>query len=269
MCATDAPRRRGAVGSPARVRYVTPTTSRTLAAGSPSAMWRPPSPQALEHSRATVRAGGRGSESGAMSRAPPTFVRSGSARCTRSRSTCTLAREPAGTAIMPATQNPISAASARPHQSRLTPTKVANRPRTRQLRVGGTLQTTERGSGTAIRSETAGLLFEGSGSLKKGFCHGVFCTESDSLASSCSTTRTRITRMSRKRPDGSVEVERSLRRTLEDFEVVDGEVWCAGARCSTVKAVLRVLRGPPRAPREIPAPRSVSADPSTRCARSG
>jgi len=135
MCATDAPRRCGAVGSPTRRRYLPRATSTTLAAGSPSATWRPPSPQALEHSRATARAGGVGSESGAASRALTTPVRSGAARCARSRSTGTLAREPAGTAIMPATQIPISAASARPHQSRLTPTKVANRPQTRQREV--------------------------------------------------------------------------------------------------------------------------------------
>jgi hypothetical protein len=39
-------------------------------------------------------------------------------------------------------------------------------------------------------------------------------------------------------PAGSV-AERSVRRTLEDFEVVDGEDLCVGARVSTPRGVDR------------------------------
>src|SRR4029079_1412445 len=46
-------------------------------------------------------------------------------------------------------------------------------------------------------------------------------------------------------------VARSLRRTMKDFWVVDGEEGCAGAGRSTRRAVLRVAPRPPRASREI------------------
>lgn len=133
-CATRPSWRRVAVGSSMRLPYEADAIATTLSVTSTSAMRRPPPPQTLEHSRATARAGGVESESG-TSRALTTRVRSGTARSAWDGSRGALARDPAGVAIMPATQIPISADSARPHQSRLTPTKVANRPRTRQHEV--------------------------------------------------------------------------------------------------------------------------------------
>ena len=44
--------------------------------------------------------------------------------------------------------------------------------------------------------------------------------------------------------------ERSLRRTIKEFGVVDGEGWCAGAQRSTRRAVLRALGPLSASPRE-------------------
>ena len=44
--------------------------------------------------------------------------------------------------------------------------------------------------------------------------------------------------------------ERSLRRTIKEFGVVDSEGWCAGAQRSTRRAVLRALGPLSASPRE-------------------
>jgi hypothetical protein len=56
------------------------------------------------------------------------------------------------------------------------------------------------------------------------------------------TTRTGLTRISRKKPDRSAWAARSLRRTIKTFGTVDGEERCAGASISSRRVVPRVLR---------------------------
>jgi hypothetical protein len=49
--------------------------------------------------------------------------------------------------------------------------------------------------------------------------------------------------ISRKRPDCSVWAERSLHRTIKDFDGVDGEEFCTGANISTLRVVDPAVSG--------------------------